>query len=633
MSFILRLGFALTSFQKTEFSVVAFIRVFLVGFAYDVGVGLFFIFPYSIYLLILPQRFVDSRFNKIITYFSFSLGILILFFSFFAEITFWQEFESRFNFIAVDYLIYTYEVINNINESYPLPILIAVMIILTFFVIFFCIRKNYFSDTFKGNTRFLSRLKITAGILIATVVYAFSVENSFADLSTNRYQNELSKSGIYSFFSAYNNNEINYDHFYQLMDNRDAFKIIKNDLKDSSSRFLQNSFSIERKIESSVTTVQRPNVIMITMESFSADFMKTFGNSQGITPVLDSLANESVLFTNMYSTGTRTVRGMEALSLAIPPTPGNSIVRRKNNDHLTTIGSIFSHQGYDTSFFYGGDGYFDNMNKYFGDNGYAIIDRNRNAFAKENYHAPRTSIEDRNVTFENAWGICDEDLYNEVIRKSDEQYKTGKPFYDFVMTTSNHRPFTYPDGKIDIPSGSGREGAVKYTDYAIGAFLKKIKNKPWYKNTVIVIVADHCASSAGKNEIDISKYHIPALIVNLQDRQSLKINKMCSQIDLYPTLFNLLGWNYTSNLYGKNVLSDSYIPRIFVGTYQKLAYMENDNLVILSPQQKVETFKYVQEKNEQIAVVPKQEIVGRAIANYQTAYYLYKNNGLKQNQK
>lgn len=633
MSLILRLGFALTSFQKAEFSVAAFIRVFLVGFAYDVGVGLFFIFPYSIYLLILPQRFVDSRFNKIITYFCFSLGILILFFSFFAEITFWQEFESRFNFIAVDYLIYTYEVINNINESYPLPILIAVMIILTFFVIFFCIRKNYFSDTFKGNTRFLSRLKITAGILIATVVYAFSVENSFADLSTNRYQNELSKSGIYSFFSAYNNNEINYDHFYQLMDNRDAFKIIKNDLKDRSSRFLQNSFSIERKIESSVTTVQRPNVIMITMESFSADFMKTFGNSQGITPVLDSLANESILFTNMYSTGTRTVRGMEALSLAIPPTPGNSIVRRKNNDHLTTVGSIFSHQGYDTSFFYGGDGYFDNMNKYFGDNGYAIIDRNRNAFAKENYHAPRTSIDDRNVTFENAWGICDEDLYNEVIRKSDEQYKKGKPFYDFVMTTSNHRPFTYPDGKIDIPSGSGREGAVKYTDYAIGAFIKKIKNKPWYKNTVIVIVADHCASSAGKNEIDISKYHIPALIVNLQERQSLKINKMCSQIDLYPTLFNLLGWNYTSNLYGKNVLSDSYIPRIFVGTYQKLAYMENDNLVILSPQQKVETFKYVQEKNEQIAAVLKQEIVGRAIANYQTAYYLYKNNGLKQNQK
>lgn len=633
MSFLLRLGFVLSSFQKAEFSAVAFIRVFLLGLIYDIGVGLFFIFPYSLYLLILPQRLVDSRLNKIITYFSFSLVVLILFFSFFAEITFWQEFESRFNFIAVDYLIYTYEVINNINESYPLPILIAVMIILTFFVIFFCIRKKYFFDTFKGTTRFLSRLKITVGIFVATLVYAFLVENNFADLSTNRYQNELSKSGIYSFFSAYNNNEINYDHFYQLMDNKDAFKIIKNDLKDSSSIFLQNSFSIERKIKPTTATIQRPNVIMITMESFSADFMKTFGNNQDITPVLDSLAKESVLFTNMYATGTRTVRGMEALSLAIPPTPGNSIVRRKNNDQLTTIGSIFSEQGYDTSFFYGGDGYFDNMNKYFGNNGYNIIDRNRNAFARENYLAPRTSIDDRNITFENAWGICDEDLYNEVIRKSDQQYKSGKPFYDFVMTTSNHRPFTYPDGKIDIPSGSGREGAVKYTDYAIGAFLKKIKNKPWYKNTVIVIVADHCASSAGKNEIDISKYHIPAMIVNLQDKQSLKIDKMCSQIDLYPTLFNFLGWKYTSNLYGKNVISDNYIPRIFVGTYQKLAYMENDDLVILSPQQKVETFKYIQGKNDQIAVLPKPEIVRRAIANYQTAYYLYKNNGLKQNKK
>jgi hypothetical protein len=144
MSFLLRLGFVLSSFQKAEFSAVSFIRVFLLGLIYDIGVGLFFIFPYSLYLLILPQRLVDSRLNKIITYFSFSLGILILFFSFFAEITFWQEFESRFNFIAVDYLIYTYEVINNINESYPLPILIAVMIILTFFVIFSVSEKNIF---------------------------------------------------------------------------------------------------------------------------------------------------------------------------------------------------------------------------------------------------------------------------------------------------------------------------------------------------------------------------------------------------------------------------------------------------------------------------------------------------------
>lgn len=630
MSFLLRMGFTVLSFQKADLSIITFIRIFILGFIYDIGVGLFFVLPYSIYLLLLPHRFSNTKFNKFITYSAFSISTLILFFSFFAEITFWQEFESRFNFIAVDYLIYTYEVVSNINESYPLPILISIMIILTSLVIFIFIRRKYFSHAFEGNTGLISRLKITFLLASVVLVYICFINNSFADISTNRYQNELSKAGIYSFFSAYKNNEINYDHFYRRMDNNEAFKLIKNDLKDGNSRFLSNNFSIERKIRSQTTPAQTPNVIMITMESFSADFMKTFGNTQNITPVLDSLAEESLLFTNMYATGTRTVRGMEALSLAVPPTPGNSVVRRKNNDHLTTIGSIFSKQGYDTSFFYGGDGYFDNMNKYFGDNGYSIVDRKRNAFVKENFHAPRTPIEDKNITFENAWGICDEDLYDEVIRKSDQQYKTGKPFYDFVMTTSNHRPFTYPAGKIDIPSGSGREGAVKYTDYAIGAFLNKIKNKPWYKNTVIIIVADHCASSAGKNEIDIAKYHIPALIVNLPNSNKQRIEKMCSQIDLYPTLFNLLGWSYMSNLYGKDVLSTTYTPRIFVGTYQKIGYMENDNLVILAPQQKVETYQYVKEKNEQIPKKIDQRLIKKAIANYQTAYYLFKNKGLKQ---
>jgi phosphoglycerol transferase MdoB-like AlkP superfamily enzyme len=180
------------------------------------------------------------------------------------------------------------------------------------------------------------------------------------------------------------------------------------------------------------------------------------------------------------------------------------------------------------------------------------------------------------------------------------------------------------------PQGSGREGAVKYTDYAIGQFLKQIKKKPWFSNTVVIFVADHCASSAGKNEIDISKYQIPAMIYNLPDHSSFTIDKMCSQIDLYPTLFRMLNWEYTSNLYGQNVMSSSYTPRILLGTYQKLAYMKNDSLVILSPQQKVETFIYRKKTNEQIPLPASNRLVNEAIANYQSAYYLFKNGGLKQ---
>ena len=617
-SFVLRIGFSIASLQKAEISFLSLLNVFALGFLFDIGVGVFFVLPYSLYLLLFPQKYNNSLFNRAMTFFCFNVAVLILLFSFFAEVTFWQEFESRFNFIAVDYLVYTYEVINNINESSSLV-----------FLLFY--KRHYFTDNFKGSTPFLQRFFIFFGLLFISVIYAFFIDNSLAENSENRYRNELSKSGIYSFFSAYKNNEINYEHFYKLIDNRVAFNIVRTDLQESNSDYLSNDFSILRNIKGA-DSYEKPNVIMITLESFSADFMKTFGNNQNLTPTLDSLANQSILFTNMYATGTRTVRGMEALSLAVPPTPGNSIVRRKENDNLSTVGSIFSQKGYDTSFLYGGDGYFDNMNNYFGNNGYTIVDRKRNSFVGEDYQSPRIPIEDKEVTFENAWGISDENLYDQVIKQADKKFAVGKPFYDFVMNTSNHRPYTYPEGKIDIPSGSGREGAVKYTDYAIGQFFKKIKNKPWYKNTIVIIVADHCASSAGKNDIDVAKYHIPAMIVNLNNKKPFRIEKMCSQIDLYPTLFSLLGWTYESNLYGKNVLSETYTPRIFVSTYQKLGYMENNKLVILGPQQKTETYLYDKENNKQNPEMLSEQYVKKAIANYQSAYYLFKNDGLKQKQ-
>lgn len=630
-SFVLRIGFSIASLQKAEISSLSLLNVFALGFLFDIGVGVFFVLPYSLYLLLFPQKYNNSLFNRAMTFFCFNVAVLILLFSFFAEVTFWQEFESRFNFIAVDYLVYTYEVINNINESYPLPLLITAMLIMTSLVFLLFYKRHYFTDNFKGSTPFLQRFFIFFGLLFISVIYAFFIDNSLAENSENRYRNELSKSGIYSFFSAYKNNEINYEHFYKLIDNREAFNIVRTDLQESNSDYLSNDLSILRNIKGA-DSYEKPNVIMITLESFSADFMKTFGNNQNLTPTLDSLSNQSILFTNMYATGTRTVRGMEALSLAVPPTPGNSIVRRKENDNLTTVGSIFSQKGYDTSFLYGGDGYFDNMNNYFGNNGYTIVDRKRNSFVGEDYQSPRISIENKEVTFENAWGISDENLYDQVIKQADKKFAVGKPFYDFVMNTSNHRPYTYPEGKIDIPSGSGREGAVKYTDYAIGQFFKKIKNKPWYKNTIVIIVADHCASSAGKNDIDVAKYHIPAMIVNLNNKEPFRIEKMCSQIDLYPTLFSLLGWTYESNLYGKNVLSETYTPRIFVSTYQKLGYMENNKLVILGPQQKTETYLYDKENNKQNPEMLSEQYVKKAIANYQSAYYLFKNDGLKQKQ-
>jgi phosphoglycerol transferase MdoB-like AlkP superfamily enzyme len=608
---------------------MAILSVYGLGLAYDCSVALLMVVLFNLYLLVLPSQWSNSKGHRLITYTWLFLVLLISFFSFFAEFTFWQEFESRFNFIAVDYLIYTYEVINNINESYPLPILIAGVIAMVLLVIWIFSKKKVFRMAFQDKMPFRKRLMISGSLLLLTAIFPLALSNSTAERGSNRYQNELSKAGIFSFFAAYKNNELSYNDFYTLLNKDIAYRLIRTELRESNSRYLTIGHSIKREI-SNPEQAFKPNVIMITVESLSADFMKHFGNTHGLMPVLDSLADNDVIFTNMYATGTRTVRGMEALTLSIPPTPGSSIVRRQGNEKLNTVGHIFEQQGYQRAFYYGGDGYFDNMNEYFGGNGFDITDRGRNLKMGDSYATKRTIIKNQQVHFENAWGICDEDLFDAVLRGCDTQYKSGKPFYNFVMTTSNHRPFTYPSGKIVQASGSGRDGAVQYTDYAIGQFLKHIKLKLWYKNTVVIIVADHCASSAGKNEIDIKKYHIPCLFINLPKDAPQQITPLCSQIDLYPTLFCMLGWTYQSNLYGKNVLDPKYQPRAVLGTYQKLAYLSQDSLVILGPQQQIDTFLYNKQTNEQVPAHLSVNTIDKAIANYQTAYDLFKTGGMHQ---
>ncbi|WP_242691464.1 LTA synthase family protein [Desertivirga arenae] len=612
--------------SKADFSLFSLISTLGKGVVFDFGVSIFFSIIYALYLLALPKRWSKTKGNYIASYFLVFMMVLISIFSFFAELTFWQEFESRFNFIAVDYLIYTFEVINNINESYPLPILISSVVGVS--VIVLLIFRKAFSRSFSSAESFWQRLPISGAIILIAILYGTTINNKWAENSNNRYQGELAKAGVYSFFAAFKNNELDYEQFYSKVDNETAFNIIRKELQEPGAQFTADRESVLRKI-SHGKDLNKPNVIMITIESFSASFMERFGNKDHLTPNLDSLAGHSFIFSNMYATGTRTVRGMEALSLAVPPTPGNSIVRRPNNENLSTVGEIFRTKGYETSFFYGGDGYFDNMNQYFSSNGFNIVDRGRKINVGDTYKTKRTIIPDTEVHFENAWGICDGDLYNAVLKDADQKFKEGKHIYDFVMTTSNHRPFTYPDGKIDIPSKSGRDGAVKYTDYAIGEFLSKARTKPWFKNTVFIFVADHCASSAGKNEIDISKYHIPCMIYNLSAIHHDETSKMCSQIDLYPTLFHLLGWTYTSSLYGKDVLSPSYLPRAILGTYQKLAYLKKDSLVILSPQQQIETYIYNGESNEQKPAEFSNAIKNEAIAYYQSAYLLYKSGKLR----
>jgi phosphoglycerol transferase MdoB-like AlkP superfamily enzyme len=593
---------------------------------FDFGTVSFIAFPAIIYYTIFPNKWIGSWVDKILIWFFTFLTIFILVFVFFAEITFWDEFKTRFNFIAVDYLIYTHEVVANIEQSYPLPLLISGVLISTFLILFIFYKRKYFQNTFTQKASLKQRLVVLATAFTSCLFFTLFITNNQAEWSSNRYNAEISKSGIYSFFAAFRNNQMKYDEFYTSIDNDKAFTIVRNKLKEENSRFKTNTLPNNPPLYNKTKNDEpHKNVVFILVESLSGSFMKEFGNEKNITPFLDSLAQKSIFFDNLYATGTRTVRGMEAVTLCIPPTPGQSIVKRPENQNLYTVSNVFKSKGYNSNFFYGGDGYFDNMNAYFGGNGFTIYDRGRGSILSDKIKTTRNNINDDEVTFENAWGICDDDIYSKMLKVADEHYNSNKPFFNFVMTTSNHRPYTYPDNAIDIPSGTGREGAVKYTDYALKKMFEKAKNKPWFKNTVFIIIADHCASSAGKDEIDVANYHIPAFIVNLPEYQNQKIKKQCSQIDVFPTFFSLLHWNYESDFFGNNILASTFEERALLGTYRKLVLMKKDQVMVLSDQKKQAFYKWNKVDNSLKPLQMNKKFLDETISWYQTADYLFTN--------
>jgi phosphoglycerol transferase MdoB-like AlkP superfamily enzyme len=305
------------------------------------------------------------------------------------------------------------------------------------------------------------------------------------------------------------------------------------------------------------------------------------------------------------------VRGLEAITLSIPPLPGTSIVKRPDNGNFFSLGSVMAAAGYANKYIYAGYGYFDNMNAFYSANGFGIVDRAN--FGKDE------------ITFANVWGVCDGDLLSKTLKEADADHKAGRPFFYMVMTTSNHRPFTYPEGKIDIPpSSQSRAGAIKYADYAIGEFLAAAQKKPWFKDTVFVITADHCANSAGRTEIPVRNYHIPLFVYSPAHVKPAAVDTLSSQLDLAPTLLGLLNVTYESRFFGRDMLAGKPEGRAFLSTFQKMGLLKDGRLAVLGPKKYLKTYKW-DEPGKDIAEAPSdKELEEAAVAFYQGANYVYK---------
>ena len=562
--------------------------------------------------------------------FTMGLYIFLMIVNAVSECVFWNEFGVRYNFIAVDYLVYTNEVIGNIMESYPIVPLFLGVLLVAVLISWRLFRRKDFSEADNGGA-----IPFLATLVIYAVLFAgsfFWLRFSYRNLqSANNYATELQCNGCWNFLEAYSSSALEYDRFYQLLPSDEA-----RDLKlalcgqnasadDASTSSASESAPVAEPAEAhefgrtiGYTGIQpirdsipaiKKNIVLIAVESLSADFLAAYGNEKGITPNLDTLIDKSLVFDNLYAAGNRSVRGLEALTLCIPPSAGESLIKRPDNAGLFSTGSVLRDNGYTTTFIYGGDSYFDNMRAYFSGNGFEIIDK--------------ASYPKEDITFSNIWGTCDEDSYRVALKEFDRKAESGTPFHAIIFTISNHRPYTFPEGKITFDGEmKSRSAAVKYTDFAIGQFLAEASRKPWFGNTVFVIVADHCASSAGKTSIPVDKYHIPAIVYSPGFIQPRRVEKLCSQIDLMPTLFSLLHFSYNSRFYGQNILSPDYNQRAFMATYQDLGYLSNDILTVLSPVRRVRLFDVTETEKWRHTETPRETqdegLVKEAQAFYQS---------------
>ena len=608
IQFVTRIILLIFSKDVISLNLFDLLKTFSLGVVFDAATGVQALLPLALLLVLLPVDWFKHKAVKgLLALATFGLFFLMLFISA-SEYFFWEEFQTTFNFIAVDYLIYTTEVLGNIQQSYNVGVIIPALMALAAILAYW---HKRFSKLDFTPLKWTKKLSAAAIILFLPVLFFYTLDSAWRNYaSENKYNVELAGNGPYEFVSAFRNNELDYWQFYLTKPDDMILQLIRGLLKTRDARFLDDN-SAWRRITAD-RPLKTPHIVMIIVESLSTDYMERFGNKDNLTPRLDQLSRESLFFTRAYATGTRTVRGVEALALSVPPIPGQSIVRRPDNNDMFVLASALKPHGYVGSFLYGGYGYFDNMNAFFHANGHTVIDR--------------TDIPKNAIIHENIWGVADEVIFTCALEEMDKKVAEGHRVLQFIVTTSNHRPFTYPENRIDIPAGT-RLGAVKYTEWAIGDFIDRAKKKSWFDDTLFIIIADHQALSAGKTVLPVHRYHIPVMLYAPSFIQPEENDRLISQIDVPPTILGLLGHSYDSSFLGYDINRlETGRERAFISTYQLLGYMRDDKLVVLSPRKQSVIYRIDDFSQSLYTDIGNDEtLLSEAIAWYQGTNYLYKN--------
>jgi phosphoglycerol transferase MdoB-like AlkP superfamily enzyme len=461
--------------------------------------------------------------------------VLVTVFVFWIEmgtIPYIDQYDARPNYIYVEYLKYPREVLSMLFVSYGMLMLITGLATLASGMLIWRLTRN--AARVSDHRRLPSALLLMPVIMLLMLAMIRSttdhhpVNPSTVAFSTDSMVNQLPLNSpytlIYAIYEQYRDSKKGKAN-YGKMDEDEAMRIVIERAGLDGKVDLQSA-TPTMHMHTATRRLERPlNLVIVLEESLGAEFVGSLGGKD-LTPNFDSLADEGIWFERLYATGTRSVRGLEAILSGFPPTNKRSVVKlSETQKDFFTIANVLEEQNYKTSFIYGGSAHFDNMRRFFMNNGFqTVIDQ-------KDFDDPE---------FVATWGVSDEDLF----RKAHEYLSAmgDQPFFSLVFSSSNHKPFEIPAGKVATREGpdAPREMAVNYADYALGRYLELARASNYWDNTVFLVVSDHNSRVKGAELIPVERFHVPGAILGggIEPR---RVPGITSQVDLLPTVLSLMG--------------------------------------------------------------------------------------------
>jgi phosphoglycerol transferase MdoB-like AlkP superfamily enzyme len=533
-----------------------------------------------------------------------------------STLDFINQYDTRPNRLFLDYLIYPKEVVGTLLKSY-LPSLIITTILLNS-ALFFALKfgkKLFYPEEGNYKTKILLFLVVAFFLFWGargSLTSKRPINGSNAIFCSDQMTNSLGLNSLYTVaFAAYSLKNDGDVKKYGKMDELEAYTRVKKYM--DVTEFLPGEVPFLH-LQKAEVAQPKYNVVIFLQESLGAEYVGCL-NGLPLTPELDKLSKEGLLFTNLYCTGTRSVRGIEQVTAGFLPNPSESIVKLGGSQQgFFTLADAFGRQNYDTSFIYGGMANFDNMASFFNGNGF------KNIIDETDFDA-----DGKKYAMKGTWGYSDEDL----AVKANEYYKSlgKKPFFSLMLSTSNHEPFEFPDGRIKLYEQPKKivHNAMKYADFSIGKFFELAKKEAYFKNTIFVVIADHNTRTYGKNLVPVNKFHIPALIIAPNVDKGSTYDNLASQMDIPTTVLALSGITTKTPMPGRNLLK---LPKGIKGRtimlfHETYAFRVEDDIVILNPNAKPLQFK-VKSDTELIPVALNEELAKDALAHIVASSNLYK---------